>query len=186
MKRFSDVVLATLLIVVTCVPMIMIAVWIKYDSPGPIIFKQKRAGQHHQNFYIWKFRTMYINTPNVATDALANHAQYITPSGRFLRKTSLDELPQLINIIRGDMSFVGPRPALYNQYELIEMREMCNIESVKPGLTGYAQINGRDFITDEQKVYYDQYYVEHRGWRLDCYIMFHTFIRVLATRDIKS
>ena len=184
MKRMTDLLVATLLMVILFLPMLLIAVWIKLDSEGPVLFKQKRKGQYDGHFTIYKFRTMAMDTPNLATDELQNAAAFITKSGHFLRKTSLDELPQLFNILKGDMSFVGPRPALYNQYDLISKREQFNVHVAKPGLTGYAQVNGRDLISDEHKVRYDAYYVQHYSLWFDIKIVCKTVTKVFKQQDI--
>lgn len=184
MKRMTDLLVATLLIIILFLPMLLIAMWIKLDSEGPVLFKQKRKGQYDGHFTIYKFRTMAIDTPNLATDELQNAATFITKSGHFLRKTSLDELPQLFNILKGEMSFVGPRPALYNQYDLISKREQLNVHAAKPGLTGYAQVNGRDLISDEDKVKYDAYYVQYSSVWLDIKIVYQTVVRVFKQQDI--
>jgi O-antigen biosynthesis protein WbqP len=166
--------------------LLIIAILIKIDSKGPILFKQRRIGKNKKEFLILKFRTMKVNTPNVPTDKLTDSNDYITALGKYLRKTSLDELPQLVNIIKGEMSFVGPRPALYNQYGLIELRDKNGVNAHTPGLTGYAQINGRDMITDEEKVNYDKYYAENKSIRLDFKIILNTFIKVILKKDITN
>ncbi len=139
------------------------------------MFKQRRIGKDNQEFMIYKFRTMRIDTPNVATHLLKNPEQYITSIGKFMRKTSLDELPQLFNILKGEMSVVGPRPALYNQYDLIEMRTNANVHTVRPGLTGLAQVSGRDELENEQKVYFDQQYVQKQSFFFDLKLIFFFF-----------
>lgn len=143
-KRALDLILSLAAAVVLAIPMAVLAVWIKLDSPGPVFFKQRRVGLHKTHFNILKFRTMRGDTPHdVPTHLLKNPNAYITKSGAFLRRTSLDELPQIYNIIAGQMSIIGPRPALYNQYDLIEARDAVHANDVRPGLTGLAQINGR-------------------------------------------
>ena len=158
---------------------------IKIESTGPVIFKQKRIGLNKKEFFIYKFRTMKTGTPDLATNLL-DHRKYVTRVGKFLRKTSLDELPQLINIIKGDMSFVGPRPALYNQYELIKMREEKGVHAVRPGITGYAQINGRDDLSDEEKVYWDVKYIEDYSLLTDLKIILKTFTALINTKTVKG
>jgi len=185
MKRILDFILSFIAIIFFSIPMLIVAIWIKIESKGPILFKQKRVGLNGELFEIYKFRSMYIETPNVSTEALGDPSVYITKAGKFIRRTSLDELPQLFNIIKGDMAIVGPRPALYNQYNLIEKRENLNINSVRPGLTGYAQVMGRDFISDEDKVRYDNYYLENMSIMLDVKIIWITFFSVLKSEGVK-
>jgi O-antigen biosynthesis protein WbqP len=185
MKRIFDFIFAIALLVLISPLFLIISIVIKLDSKGPILFKQRRIGKERKEFQIYKFRTMNIDTPNLATDKLTNPDQYITSSGKILRKTSLDEVPQLFNIIKGEMSFVGPRPALYNQYELIDMRDARGINSCIPGITGYAQVNGRDMISDEEKVKLDEYYLQNCSLLLDLKIIFKTFINVVLKKDIK-
>lgn len=185
LKRLIDIVLSLIAIIVFSLPMIMVSIAIKMNSKGPIMFKQKRIGKDGVHFEIYKFRSMYIETPNVSTEALGDPSSYITPVGKFIRKTSLDELPQLFNILKGDMSIVGPRPALYNQYELIEMRNKVGVNSVRPGLTGYAQVMGRDFISDKKKVEYDKYYVNNMSPLFDMKITWMTFFSVIKADGVK-
>lgn len=186
MKRSFDLLFTLILLIILAIPLLIISIWIKLDSKGPVLFKQKRKGQYDQYFEIYKFRTMVTDTPNVATDQLQDPSQFITKSGKFLRMTSLDELPQLFNILKGEMSFVGPRPALYNQFNLIEQRDSHNVHTVKPGLTGYAQINGRDFITDEEKVNFDAFYVQNQTFQLDCQIIWKTISAVVVKKGIQQ
>lgn len=185
MKRLLDVLLSFLAIVFFLIPMLIVALLIKLDSKGPIIFKQKRPGKNKELFSIYKFRTMRTDTPNVSTAELGDPSLYITKLGMFLRKSSLDELPQLFNIFMGHMSIVGPRPALYNQYELIEMRDDVGVNSIRPGLTGYAQVMGRDFISDQEKVVYDKYYVENKNLWLDIKIIWWTVKSVVKSDGIR-
>lgn len=184
-KRTADFVFSFIALIIFSPVFFFIGFLIKIESDGPIFFVQKRSGKNGNHFNIYKFRSMKNGTPDLATDKLANPEQFITRIGKFIRKTSLDELPQLINIIRGDMSFVGPRPALYNQYELIKARRLEGIDCLKPGLTGYAQIMGRDFISDEQKVEYDKYYMNNMSFFLELKIIFLTFFKVLKAENIK-
>lgn len=184
-KRAFDLLLAVCVIIAMSPVLFLIAVIIKLTSSGPILFKQKRIKQYKKDFYIFKFRTMYIDAPkDVPTHLLNNPDKFITPFGKFLRKTSLDELPQLFNILKGDMSFVGPRPALYNQYDLISLRERYGVNNIPVGLTGWAQINGRDELSIEDKVSYDYYYLQHMSFKLDCLIIFNTFFRVLSSKGV--
>lgn len=185
MKRVLDFFLSFIAIIILSVPMLVVALWIKVDSKGPVLFKQQRVGLNGKLFEIYKFRSMYMETPNVSTEALGDPGVYITKVGKFIRKTSLDELPQLFNIFKGDMAVVGPRPALYNQYELITMREEVNVNAVRPGLTGYAQVMGRDFISDEEKVRYDLHYVENMSITFDLKIIWMTFFSVLKSEGVK-
>ncbi|WP_375200075.1 sugar transferase [Lysinibacillus sp. RS11] len=185
MKRLLDIILSFIAIIIFAVPMVIVSIVIKVTSKGPILFKQQRVGKNGIHFEIYKFRSMYTETPNVSTEDLGDPTSYITPVGKFIRKTSIDELPQLFNIIKGDMSIVGPRPALYNQYELIEMRNSVNVNSVRPGLTGFAQVMGRDFISDKEKVDYDKYYVDNKSIVLDIKIIWMTFFSVLKTEGVK-
>lgn len=167
-KRFIDIVLSFIGIVVLSPLFLILIFLIKIDSPGPIFFKQKRVGIHKTYFNILKFRTMDINTPkDMPTHLLANPDQYITRMGKFLRKTSLDELPQLFNIFAGDMSIIGPRPALWNQYDLLAERDKYGANDVVPGLTGWAQINGRDELEIETKAKLDGEYVEKLSFAFD-------------------
>lgn len=184
MKRLFDFTSSLFAIFIASPLLIITSIIIKLESKGPIVFKQKRPGKDNEIFNIYKFRSMKAETPNVATDKIDAN-MYITKSGRFIRKTSIDELPQLFNIIKGDMSVVGPRPALYNQYELIEKRTIANVNTVKPGLTGLAQVMGRDDITDEQKVQYDKYYVENQSFILDMFIIYKTIKSTITSEGVK-
>lgn len=164
-----------------------IALAIKMDSPGPVFFRQKRVGIHQKYFEILKFRTMRTDTPSdVPTHLLKDPDQFLTRTGRFLRKTSLDELPQLINILRGDMAVVGPRPALWNQYDLLAEREKYGANDVRPGLTGWAQIHGRDELEISEKAAWDGYYVKHLGFFLDLKCFFLTFRSVFSQDGVKE
>jgi len=186
-KRIGDFLLTFTVLIILFPVLLSIAALIKLESRGPVLFIQKRSGEHGRLFDIYKFRSMKTETPpDLSTDKLGDPARFMTGVGKFLRKTSLDELPQLFNILRGDMSLVGPRPALYNQCELIEARKSLGIDRIKPGLTGYAQIMGRDFITDEQKVAFDKYYLDNISFWLDCRIVFSTFFKVLLARDVET
>jgi len=162
-----------------------LVIWIKLDSPGPVFFKQKRVGKDKEHFEILKFRTMRTDAPHdTPTHLLQNPEQWITGSGRFMRKTSLDELPQLWNILRGDMSLVGPRPALWNQYDLIEERERYGANGLTPGLTGWAQINGRDALEIRDKARYDGEYAEKLSFFFDCKCVWGTVRNVLSHADV--
>ena len=179
-KRFIDIVLSAAGILVLCIPMLIIAVAIKLDSKGPVFFRQKRVGLHKGHFNILKFRTMRIDTPHDApTHELSDPKRWITRTGAFLRKTSLDELPQLFNILAGSMSVIGPRPALWNQFDLIEERDKYGANDVRPGLTGWAQINGRDELEIPVKAALDGEYVRKMGFAFDCKCFFGTVLSVL-------
>lgn len=185
MKRILDILLSLIAIVICALPMFGVGIAIKINSKGPIFFKQQRIGKNGIHFEIYKFRSMYTETPNVSTEALGDPSVYITTVGKFIRKTSLDELPQLFNILKGDMSIVGPRPALYNQYELIEMRDKVGVNRVRPGLTGYAQVMGRDLISDKKKVEYDEYYVENCSLWFDLKIIWITVFSVAKADGVR-
>ena len=179
-KRLLDLVLSAVGIVVLAIPMLILVLAIKLDSPGPVLFKQKRVGIHKTHFHILKFRTMRIDTPrDTPTHMLENPEQWITKVGAFLRKTSLDELPQIFNIFIGQMSIIGPRPALWNQYDLLEERDKYGANDVLPGLTGWAQINGRDELEIPVKAKLDGEYVEKLSFAFDCKCFFGTITSVL-------
>ena len=180
-KRAIDFVLALLGLILLSPVFLLLVIAIKVDSRGPVLFKQKRVGIHKTHFNILKFRTMRIDTPkDTPTHLLKNPEQYITKVGRFLRKTSLDELPQIINILKGDMAVVGPRPALWNQYDLIAERDKYGANDIRPGLTGWAQINGRDELEIPVKAKLDGEYVKKMGFLMDCRCFFGTFLSVLS------
>lgn len=179
-KRLFDVLLSGIGIIVLVPFWLVFFIAIKIDSKGPIFFKQKRIGIHKKIFNILKFRTMRVDTPHdVPTHMLENPEQYITKVGKFLRKTSLDELPQIFNIVIGQMSIVGPRPALYNQDDLVAERDKYGANDVKPGLTGWAQINGRDELEIVDKAALDGEYVKRQSFLFDCKCFFGTIKRVL-------
>ena len=186
MKRVFDFIMSLLGIIVLSPIIIVLIVLVKLTSKGPVLFKQRRIGKDNKEFYIYKFRTMRVDTPNVATHLLENPDQYITPIGKFMRKTSLDELPQLFNILKGEMSIVGPRPALYNQLDLKEKRTELGIHRLLPGLTGWAQINGRDEIPLEVKVKLDKEYLDKRSFSMDLKIIFLTLFKVLKSEGVKE
>ena len=180
LKRFLDFILSLFGIIVLIPIWIILFLAIVIDDPGPIFFKQDRIGINKTHFNIYKFRTMKVDTPHdTPTHLLDNPEQYITKVGKFLRKTSLDELPQLFNILSGKMSIIGPRPALWNQFDLIEERDKYNANSVKPGLTGWAQINGRDELEIEVKAKLDGEYVENQSFFFDCKCFALTVLSVL-------
>lgn len=177
-KRTFDLFVGSLAFFVLSPLLLLIYILVKIDSRGPVLFVQRRIGMNNQEFLMYKFRTMIIGTPEVATDKLGNSERYVTKVGYYLRKYSLDELPQLLNIIKGDMSFVGPRPALYNQYDLREKRNSLGIAALKPGLTGWAQINGRDDVSLDEKVGLDFHYLQHQSFVFDMSIIFGTVFSV--------
>lgn len=184
-KRALDLILSLAAAVVLAIPMAVLAVWIKLDSPGPVFFKQRRVGLHKTHFNILKFRTMRGDTPHdVPTHLLKNPNAYITKSGAFLRRTSLDELPQIYNIIAGQMSIIGPRPALYNQYDLIEARDRVHANGIRPGLTGLAQVNGRDELPIDVKARYDGEYAAHLTFGMDLKIFLRSFTYVFQRRGV--
>lgn len=186
MKRLFDFVMSLMGIIVLSPIILIVALAVKLTSPGPMLFKQRRIGKNNNEFQIYKFRTMRIDTPNVPTHLLENPEQWITPVGKFLRKTSLDELPQLFNILKGEMSIVGPRPALYNQIDLKEMRTEAGVHKLVPGLTGWAQINGRDEIPLSLKVKLDKEYLERKNFFFDIKIIFMTVLSVLKSEGVQE
>lgn len=184
-KRLLDIILSAcgILLLSPLFLILMLAVYI--DDPGPFLFRQKRVGIHQSTFYLWKFRSMKVSTPkDVPTHLLENPEQYITRVGRFLRKTSLDELPQIFQIFTGSMSIVGPRPALWNQFDLIEERDRYGANDVRPGLTGWAQINGRDELSIAEKARYDGEYVARLSFAFDVKCFFGTFGKVLRQENV--
>ena len=187
LKRFFDILLSFLAIILLALPMIILSIVIKIDSKGPIFFKQKRIGKNKKIFTILKFRTMRIDTPHdTPTHELSDPKKWITKVGGFLRKTSLDELPQIFNIFVGDMSVIGPRPALWNQDDLIAERDKYNINALKPGLTGWAQIHGRDELPIPVKVEMDKIYYDNLSFGFDVKCLFMTVISVLKSDGVKE
>lgn len=180
LNRLSALILITLFSPI----FIFVAIAILVEDGSPILFTQKRVGINYTFFKIYKFRSMKKNTPNVATHLLSNPDQYLLKIGKFIRKTSLDELPNLINIIKGDMVFVGPRPALYNQDDLMEFRIATGVSKLKPGITGWAQINGRDEISIAQKVQLEQEYLYKKSFLFDVEIIIKTFTNVLFRKGV--
>lgn len=184
-KRTIDFLLALVGSIIILPIFLILIIAIKSDSKGPVLFKQKRVGIHKTHFNILKFRTMRIDTPkDTPTHLLENPEQYITRVGKFLRKTSLDELPQIFNILNGEMALIGPRPALWNQYDLIAERDKYGANDIRPGLTGWAQINGRDTITTEEKAKLDGEYVQKMSFGFDIKCFFGTIVSVLKQDDI--
>ena len=184
-KRVLDILLSACGIVLLAPVILLVAIAIKIDDPGPVFFRQKRVGIHKSHFNIIKFRTMRMDTPSdIPTHLMADPDQYITRVGRVLRKTSVDELPQILQIFTGQMSVIGPRPALWNQYDLIAERDKYGANDVLPGLTGWAQINGRDELPIEVKARYDGEYVQKISFLFDCRIFFGTIISVLKREGV--
>lgn len=184
-KKVVDRVLAFLALVLLSPVFLLLIIAIKLDSKGPVFYRQKRVGIHKTHFQIWKFRTMRIDAPkDTPTHLLKNPEEYITRVGRFLRRTSLDEIPQVLNILMGEMAIVGPRPALWNQYDLIEERDKYGANDVLPGLTGWAQINGRDELEIPVKAALDGEYVKRMGLLMDLRCFFGTFIKVLRADGV--
>lgn len=184
LKRAFDLTLAFLLLLLSAIPIILISVLIKLTSKGPVFYWSDRVGCNNTIFKMAKFRTMKINTPAVATHLLNNPGQYVTKIGKALRKMSIDELPQLFNVLYGNMSFVGPRPALFNQDDLIALRTKKNIHALVPGITGWAQINGRDELPIPVKVEFDEYYLKNRSFFLDLKILFITVVKVINKEGV--
>jgi O-antigen biosynthesis protein WbqP len=179
MKRFFDVMLSLLAFVILFFIFVFIGMWVSLTSKGTVLYWSQRVGRNNQLFNMPKFRTMRTDTPAVATHLLQDPDQWLTPVGSFLRKSSLDELPQLWSIFKGDMSFVGPRPALYNQNDLIELRTQAGVHTLQPGLTGWAQINGRDELPIPVKVKFDIEYMQRKSFLFDLYILWMTFLKVI-------
>ena len=186
LKRVFDFFMSLIAIIILSPVILIVALAVKFTSPGPMLFKQRRIGKDNVEFEIYKFRTMRIDTPNVPTHLLENPDQWITPVGKFLRKTSLDELPQLFNILKGEMSIVGPRPALYNQIDLRDMRTAVGVHKLIPGLTGWAQINGRDEIPLSLKVRLDKEYLDRKSFFFDIKIIFMTVLSVLKSDGVQE
>ena len=184
MKRLFDVALALIAAALLLIPAVLIACAVRLTSPGPALYWSARIGRNNHLFSMPKFRSMRINTPVVATHLLASPDQYLSPIGGFLRKSSLDELPQLWSILRGDMSFVGPRPALFNQHDLIAMRTALGVDTLTPGLTGWAQINGRDDLPIPEKVKLDAVYLNDQSLWLDIKIIVLTAVRVAGRKGV--
>lgn len=183
--RIVNIIFSLIALIIFSIPFFIIWVLIRVTSPGNAVHWSKRIGKNNQIFLMPKFRTMRMDTPQVATHLLKDEKNYITPIGSFLRKTSLDELPQLWSVLKGDMSLVGPRPALFNQYDLMELRTKAGVHVLVPGVTGWAQINGRDELSSEEKVKYDKEYLERRSILFDIKIILLTAFKVVLRRDIK-
>ena len=183
-KRIFDFILSVFLIILLSVPLLMIALWIKLSSEGSAIFWTDRVGINNTIFKMAKFRTMRADTPQVATHLMENPESYLISCGKFLRRYSFDELPQLFNVLKSDMSFVGPRPALFNQDDLVELRTEKGIHRLVPGVTGWAQINGRDELPIPVKVSFDEYYLKHRSFLFDLRIIFLTALKVVRKEGV--
>ena len=184
MKRLFDSVMATIIIVILILPMLLIMLSIRLTSKGPVFYWSDRVGLANKIYKMPKFRTMRIETPEIATHLMTDPDQYFSPIGRFLRRTSLDELPQLFSILKGDMSFVGPRPALFNQDDLIALRSENNIDKLIPGLTGWAQINGRDELSISEKVLFEIEYMNKKSFWFDMKILLLTFLKVIKRKGV--
>ncbi|MDR1995910.1 sugar transferase [Azonexus sp.] len=184
MKRVFDVSLALLAMLVLGLPWLLVALAVRLTSPGPVLYWSDRVGRLNRLFKMPKFRSMRIDTPAVATHLLQNPEAWLTPIGSFLRKSSLDELPQLWSILKGDMSFVGPRPALFNQDDLIALRTEAGVDRLLPGLTGWAQVNGRDELPIPQKVELDAAYLRRRSFAFDVYILWLTAMKVIRREGV--
>ncbi|MCA1765013.1 MAG: sugar transferase [Desulfobulbaceae bacterium] len=184
MKRVFDLILAAPAALVLALPLVLVALLVKLTSAGPVLYWSDRVGRNNRIFRMPKFRSMRVGTPAVATHLLADPAAHLTPIGSFLRRSSLDELPQLWSIFRGDMSFVGPRPALFNQEDLIALRTRYGVDQLMPGLTGWAQINGRDELPIPEKVKLDAEYLHRRSICFDLLILWRTFLKIVAREGV--
>ena len=185
MKRIFDIVLTIIFLIVFSFPMLIIVLLVKLTSKGPVLYWSDRVGKNNKIFKMPKFRTMVVDTPAIATHLMTNPELHCTSVGSFMRKTSLDELPQLYSVLKGDMSFVGPRPALFNQDDLIELRTKKGIHNLIPGITGWAQINGRDDLPIPEKVDLDEFYLKNRSFLFDLKTLFLTFFNVLWSRGVQ-
>jgi O-antigen biosynthesis protein WbqP len=184
-KRLFDVALSLFLLIIFGIPMLIIALFVRLTSRGPALYWSDRVGLNNKIFKMPKFRTMGIEAPAVATHLLADADRYLTPVGGTLRKLSLDELPQLLSVLKGDMSLVGPRPALFNQYDLIGLRTEKGVHAIVPGVTGWAQVNGRDDLPIPVKVEYDAFYAEHRSFLFDMRILAMTFVKTMRSEGVQ-
>lgn len=183
-KRIIDMVMSLVLLIVLSIFLVLIILLVRLTSKGPVFFKQIRFGKDSKKFLLYKFRTMEVNTPEIANSKFTNIDNYITPLGQYLRKTSLDELPQLLNIFKGQMSFIGPRPLADSDMRVIKLREKNGANLVRPGISGWAQVNGRNNITDDEKAQYDGEYAANITLRGDFKILVLTVVNVLKQRDI--
>ena len=186
-KRVFDITAATVAIIVFALPMLIVVIWVKLDSRGPALFRQLRSGKNRVAFTVYKFRTMSVDAPSDApTNAFKNSGSFITRSGKIMRKLSLDELPQLFNVLKGDMSIVGPRPVVLKEKNLLKLRAPLGANNVKPGITGWAQVNGRDELDDIIKSRMDGEYVANFGFKMDMKCLAHTFAAVLSLKGHKE
>ncbi len=183
-KRLFDLVLALCAVLILFLPVVLVAFAVRLTSVGPVLFRTQRVGKGNKLFTMYKFRTMRMDTPQVATDLLKEPDQFLTPIGKILRRTSLDELPQLINVVRGEMSLVGPRPALFNQDDLIALRTAGGVHEMTPGVTGWAQVNGRDELPIPEKVKLDEWYLKNRSLWLDLKILGMTVFKVIRKEGV--
>lgn len=183
-KRLFDILLSALLGIILILPILIISIAVRCSSKGPSLYWSDRVGRNNELFKMPKFRSMYIDSPTLPTHLLKSPDTYLTPIGKFIRKTSLDELPQLWSILNGNMSFVGPRPALFNQDDLISMRTSLGVHLLTPGLTGWAQINGRDLLTIEKKVEFDLVYLQNQSLKFDLYILLKTLIPIINRHGV--
>lgn len=184
MKRSFDLIFVILIIIILMIPMLCISFAIKFTSEGAVLHWSNRIGKDNSSYKMPKFRSMKISAPELPSHLILNPDEFLTPIGSFLRRTSLDELPQLISILKGDMSFVGPRPALFNQYDLIELRTEKGLHQLIPGLTGWAQVNGRDKLSIAEKVLFDEVYMKQQSFWFDLKIIWLTFIKIINRNDI--
>lgn len=185
MKRIFDLFFGIIIFILVVVPMLLIAIAIRFSSKGPVLYRSDRVGQNNKIFQMLKFRTMLIQTPTVATHLLDNPDAYLSPIGGFLRRSSFDELPQIYSVLKGDMSLVGPRPALFNQNDLITLRTERGIHKLLPGITGWAQVNGRDKLSIPDKVALDLEYLYRRSFWFDMKILWMTFLKVISRDDVR-
>lgn len=183
-RRCVDILMAFFLLLVLAPALLILAILVKATSRGPVFYLSDRIGRNNQVFKMFKFRTMRVDTPPVATHLLKDPGCYLTPVGSFLRRLSLDELPQLLNVIRGNMTFVGPRPALFNQDDLVALRTTRGVQALLPGITGWAQVNGRDDLPIPVKVEFDSYYLKHKSFLFDLRILFLTVAKVLKKEGV--
>ena len=184
MKRLFDLLMAAILLILLAVPMLLIAIAVLVTSKGPVLYWSDRVGQYNVIFKMPKFRSMRVDAPNVATHLMTNPNMFLSPIGAFLRRFSLDELPQLFSIIKGDMSFVGPRPALFNQDDLVALRTEKGVDKLLPGVTGWAQVNGRDELSIPEKVAFDVEYIERQSFWFDLKILWMTLLKVIKRDNV--
>jgi len=184
LKRFFDLAMASFLLCFLSIPILVVGLLVRLTSKGPVLYWSDRVGRYNEIFRMPKFRTMRVDTPAVATHLMENPGIYLTSIGSFLRKFSLDELPQLYSILKGDISFVGPRPALYNQDDLVELRTGKGIHKLIPGITGWAQVNGRDELPIPVKVEFDEYYLKNRSFLFDLKILWMTLVKVVRREGV--